>query len=285
MNLKDVANLSAQERFLYWIQERESIRLKKESGKPKPWTDDEILQKYKFCNVRRMDDRVSQWLLKNWYEPYLDHPNMLVACTIARFFNLPTSLELITGAVFGYWNPKTIRSTLRRYKSKGNTIFNNAYMVRGNDGVDKVACVMNYSVVPIYKKPPAVDTDSLQETYNNLYPLRGMGIFMAAQITADMRWAVSGEWKDRYMWAAMGPGSKRGMNRLHGRDKNEGMNQEKFERELGAVISLCIRKLPHVITDRLEAIDYQNCLCEYDKYCRTLAGEGRPKSRYPGEGV
>ena len=70
-------------RFLYWIKERESIRKKKEAGNPKPWTDDPILQNYRFCNVRRMDDTVSQWLLKNWYEPYFDHPNMLSAAGLS----------------------------------------------------------------------------------------------------------------------------------------------------------------------------------------------------------
>jgi len=35
------------------------------------------------------------------------------------------------------------------------------------------------------------------------------------------------------------------------------------------------------ICDRLEAIDYQNCLCEFDKYERALQG-GRPKRNYDG---
>jgi hypothetical protein len=42
------------------------------------------------------------------------------------------------------------------------------------------------------------------------------------------------------------------------------------------------KHLPMSITKRLEAIDWQNCCCEYDKYSRTLFGEGRPKQRYPG---
>ena len=45
MNIKDVVKLSPLDRLLYWIKERESIRLKKEAGEPKPWTDDEILRR------------------------------------------------------------------------------------------------------------------------------------------------------------------------------------------------------------------------------------------------
>jgi len=44
---------------------REALRKAKEAGGPPPWTIDEILQKYRFCNVRRADDRVSKWLIEN----------------------------------------------------------------------------------------------------------------------------------------------------------------------------------------------------------------------------
>src|ERR1700676_1496787 len=49
----------------YFVKERESIRLKREQGLPPPWTDDPILSKFRFCNVRRSDDRVSRWLIQN----------------------------------------------------------------------------------------------------------------------------------------------------------------------------------------------------------------------------
>ena len=40
------------DRFCYWQTERESIRVKKEEYKsPPPWTDDPILQEFKFCQV------------------------------------------------------------------------------------------------------------------------------------------------------------------------------------------------------------------------------------------
>src|SRR3990167_10684356 len=103
MLIEDVKKLSPMERFCYFIQERESIRLKKESGEPRPWTDDEIFLMYKFTNVRRMDDRVSQWLLKNWFLPYFDHKNMLTAVTLAREVNRIEVLEEL-----GFpktWNP------------------------------------------------------------------------------------------------------------------------------------------------------------------------------------
>ena len=48
--------------LFYWVAERERIRVRKESGQPFPWTDDPILATYRFCNVRREDDRVTIWV-------------------------------------------------------------------------------------------------------------------------------------------------------------------------------------------------------------------------------
>ena len=67
--LDHVRRLKPLDRLLYWVTERESIRIQRLQGKAPPWTDDPILRQYRFCNVRRMDDAVSQWLLTNWYTP------------------------------------------------------------------------------------------------------------------------------------------------------------------------------------------------------------------------
>lgn len=51
--------------YWYFAYERQNIFWKKLDGKKAPWTDDPILQEYKFCNSYRVNDRVSQYLLKN----------------------------------------------------------------------------------------------------------------------------------------------------------------------------------------------------------------------------
>lgn len=43
--------------FIWFIQERENIRLKKEAGHPRPWTNDLILDKTRFCNIDRIHDK------------------------------------------------------------------------------------------------------------------------------------------------------------------------------------------------------------------------------------
>ncbi len=285
MLIKEVAKLTPMERFLYWIQERESIRLKREAGLPKPWTDDEILQRYRFCNVRRMDDRVSQWLLKNWYEPNFDHPNMLIACILARFFNLPSSLEAIG---FPFVADKKYLahacSTLLEMWNNGANVFNSAYIVLGRSGITKVECVLCEYVLPVIRAQCAIDTVSMKNSWIQLKQFRGMGSFTAGQVVADLRWAAKGEWKDKRRWAAIGPGSQRGMNRLLGHSEkavNIMITQNCFEPLLMSVKRNA--KISKSISRRMEAIDWQNCLCEFDKYSRTLTEGRRPKSLFRSE--
>lgn len=280
MKTQEVRKLSAMDRLIYWIKERESIRLQKESGEAKPWTDDEILQSYRFCNVRRMDDKVSRWLLENWYQPFFNHPNMLVAATLARHFNQPHAL-----AEIGFpskWQPELIKKKLRKMKAGGQTIFNAAYMVRGIGAIDKTEMVVTNICQPLVEKRVRVDSSSMQKSVEGLLPYWGFSDFMAGQVVADLRWAIEGGWEDRLDWAPIGPGSRRGMNRLLGRDPRFAMHPTFFLEQLQEVMRIAKKKVPKVVCGRLEAHDYQNCLCEFDKYTRTLLGEGRPKQLYMG---
>lgn len=289
MKISEVRKLATTDRFIYWIKERETIRLKKESGTNQHlWTDDEILQTYRFCNVRRMDDKVSRWLLNNWYEPYKNHPYMLYAVAIARFFNLPSTLREITEFVFRTNGPPLWNEIIKRTRQLKDIqpVFNGAYIVRGGDGEDKIDGVINYFVRPL--KDVMIDVSSIENTHARLRKSYGMGSFVAGQIVADLRWAVTGEWRDKNTWAPVGPGSARGLARLlYRKDEWEMIAKQFASRQTEwldifteNVLDSLAKELPEEISSRLEAHDYQNCLCEFDKYERVLAGKGKPKQFY-----
>lgn len=275
------------ERFFYFVQEREAVRLNREANKPKPWTKDVILQSYRFCNIRRMDDKVSLWLYDNWYKPYFNHPDMLLAIAIARFLNKPESLELIgfPSGISSWPDYKKEAKEILRRVQKHKPIFNGAYMVRGNDGKDKLSSVFDHYVQSLVKAGlnTILVRHSMEDTWSNIVNCYGFGSFMAGQIVADARWAIRGTWEDKYTWAPIGPGSKRGMNRYLGRATNAPLSQSEFLKELTDVMKRAKKIIKPVTYNRLEAHDWQNCFCEWDKHERILWGEGRPKQRYDGE--
>lgn len=284
MLIQNVIKLTPEERLVYWVKERDGIRVKRALKVPPPWTDDEILNTYRFCNVRRMDDKVSAWLYANWYRPYKDHPNTLVAATLARHFNLPFTLKTVTSLVYCKGQPQlyAIGETIRELKRTGHKVFNGAYMVRGIGTVDKTEMVVYKVCRPLVESPPKLDTSSMERCVESLLPYWGFSSFMAGQVVADLRWALSGSWKDKNSWAPIGPGSKRGMNRVMGRETNKPLKQEQFLEELQRLKERCTPKLLGSITSRMEMQDWQNCMCEYDKYSRALLGEGKPKQLYRG---
>lgn len=74
--------------FLTYMQKRESLRRRKESGEPWPWSDDDTLNRYRFTNIKRENDRVTRWLRENFTKR---HPNaepalILLNCALFRTF-------------------------------------------------------------------------------------------------------------------------------------------------------------------------------------------------------
>ena len=71
-------------RFFAFMIKREQIRLYKEAGEPWPWSDDQILNTYKFTNVKREDDRTTRWMREFWTGPNEDRPagEIMFNCTL-----------------------------------------------------------------------------------------------------------------------------------------------------------------------------------------------------------
>ncbi len=271
-----------------WIKHREQARKGKESNKPKPWTSDTVLQQYRFCNVRRMDDKVSRWLVNYWYDKTQPaHTNLIAAC-VARLINWPLTLHHVSGGKpFTNWNPKAMLRSLDDYKAGGNKVFTGAYIINGARGGSKTKQIVeNINYLANHKTFLAdsiVVTSSMRNTWHNVTLFPGMGSFMAGQVTADLRHVVKGAWLDKDTWAPIGPGSRRGMRRLLGKEPLGSMSQNEFDDLLPLVIYAVRHNCEVIFADRkLEAMDIQNCLCEFDKYMRVLTGAGTPRSLYNG---
>lgn len=261
----------------YWMTERQKIHDCKESGQLKPWTEDRIFRMFKFCNVKREDDRVTQWFAHNWRnERYQDHMNFVPALMFGRTINWPATLEFIG---FPYeWDKDKVCQRLDAYQSRGNKVYTGAYMITaGPPGVRKNLWVTT-NADTYFGYPPKLDPTSIQRSWEAIiagkYPC--VGPFIAGQIIADLKHTkVLRDAKDWWVWASLGPGSARGLNRLHGRPLTNLIPQPKGLAEMREIrvalgrADLCLQ-------------DVQNCLCEFDKYQRVKLGQGKPRSSYEG---
>ena len=86
------------------------MRVKRESGEPYPWSDDPILQKGRFLNVFREDDKVSKSIIK-FAEPVKeDLPLLIQALFFSRWCNRDLTIDHLTINDLG--NPETLKEKL-----------------------------------------------------------------------------------------------------------------------------------------------------------------------------
>ena len=95
------------EEFFKWIVERTRIQQKKDRGDPWPWTEDKILQEFKFTNAFREKDKTTVWFRKNIRDPLKSEPEVYMATVIFRWFNLiETGKELVAHRLHINWDPE-----------------------------------------------------------------------------------------------------------------------------------------------------------------------------------
>jgi hypothetical protein len=209
--------------LLNWITEREAIRKRRANGDPPPWTNNEILREWRFCNVRREDDYQTRCIATGWREPHADDPDLGFAMAVARFVNWwPTLAEL------GYpvpWEPDRFVAVMEARKERRQTCFGAAYNI-GNGGkkIPKPQYLAEHVLAPLWasltrRRLRPRDDDSLHSYYGRLKTMRGFDSFMAGQVVADLKYVAPLKHgaRDWMTFAAPGPGSERGLNRVLGR--------------------------------------------------------------------
>jgi hypothetical protein len=279
-------------RFIAFIIERECIRLKRFNEDPWPWTDDEILQQYRFTNVHREDDAVSKHYQSTIRNRYQDSPLVIPGTVLYRWFNRPSTCD----ALFN--EPDFDKSSrFEHYMGTGNLKFlydciNNlppphvtgAFIITGKPGYKKSLGVLEYfhewcNNRPIeeqwnkWKKNPPL----LSELYEWVDG-DGLGSFMRGQIVADLKYLPFMEnVADWWNWATPGPGSLRGLNIVLDKPMFDSWSKNEWLVQLIRLSDIVTPVLEREGISRLHNQDLQNCLCEFSKYTKVVRGIGRPR--------
>jgi hypothetical protein len=285
--------------FLHFVSERESIRVKRAQGLPAPWTDDPILHKYKFTNIRRKDDRVSKWVIEHLIEPATDSGDEYLWFTllIARLINWPPTLKALLDVAVLPCHPHNFDAdkfvkTLEAIKSSGAKVYSGAYMLyptKQDPGGIKSRAVARYIIGDVIKRSAVVHEavwsgvetgeHSVEKIVSALSKCFGISTFMAGQVAADLTYTGL-DFVDAYTWAPLGPGSQQGLNLMTGQPLYHLWRQSDFN----ALLILLNRWVSEELKmSDLSLHDVQNCCCEYSKYAKKTLGIGKPKSTYKPE--
>ncbi len=282
--------------YWYFATERQNIFYRKLNHQESPYTDYPILSQYKFCNVYRACDRVSQYLIKNViYGNSYSKPDTLFRIFLFRLFNKTETWELLEqklGKIYlENFDPEVYASIIEEFKIKGGIIYGNAFILCANKAFGYKQKHRNHlallkMVFTSNKYIELLNSRSLKELFMILQSLPLIGDFMAYQIATDLNYSSLFNFSENSFTVA-GPGAKRGIEKIFqntGHYSYEDIimwmvdNQDVELSRLGLSFK-CLGGR------KLKAIDCQGLFCEIDKYCRVkfpelASNRIRIKSKY-----
>lgn len=285
----------------YWrfAAQRQSILYQRLNGRQPPWTDDPILQRYRFTNAYRAADRVSQYLIRHViYDRDWSVEDTVFRVLLFKIFNrIETweSLERCFGPVcLEMFDFIEFSRFLSRLRESGQPIYSAAYMMPSPGAAygytrkheNHLALLVNMMRDDLPKR--IQDCASLREVYEALNQYPSVGRFLAYQYAIDLNYSPVIDFSEMSFVVA-GPGAIDGIAKCF--SNKGGLTESEViawvaerQRSEFARFECGFRGLG---SRPLQLIDCQNLFCEIDKYARVAhpeyagrSGRTRIKRRY-----
>lgn len=272
----------------YWrfAVSRQSIFDRRWAGLPAPWTDDPILEQYKFCNTFRAADRVTQYLLSEViYRPDrrdLRAEDMFCRIVLFRLFSKPDTWEVLdtperplTAASL---DPDRQAEDLARLKEH-QAIYTSAFILApptkslGSKHSHHLRLVKDM-FAPGRLGLTLAKARSLRQIVEALLEWPTIGPFLAYQIAIDLNYSPHLAFSEND-FTLPGPGAQRGIRKvftdLRGASPERAVLEMVDEQELH--FSRLGLNFNGLFGRPLHAIDCQGLFCEIDKYSRVAFPE------------
>lgn len=281
ITLHNGKSYTAPELLMYWIRERYRIRTVKSLGRLPPYSDDPVFQTTYFCNVHREDDKVTKFI-REFYSPHVGDPMFEYNMVFARFINWPETIQTV-----GYMrehSPRQLEDLLNFISESGKKVWGGAYIITTHgQKMSKTKYLTEQVLADVYKRTPsgAWLGATCTEASRRLQNIDGIGSFLAAQVVADLKNTPGHPLynaPDKATFVEPGPGSVRGLKWFHNLDKLPSGTLA-FHGLFNYVRNYVDDHWPQEVPP-VDNQDLQNCLCEFDKYCRVVTGSGRSKRKY-----
>lgn len=268
----------------YWrfASERQRVFHRRVQGADPPWTDDPILMQYKFCNVYRASDRVSQYLIRRViYQPGidgLDPEDMFLRVVIFRIFSRERTWDALEDATGGVsrrtLDVANLGDLLERLREQ-QPIYTSAFILAGHNPYGHAAKHRNHlELVRNMFQPGKLGRSlarakSLRDIYEAILQWPMMGVFMSYQIAIDLNYTSYMSFSEDE-FVVPGPGAQRGLEKVFLDDGGLAppeliMHMVRRQEEEFHQRGIDFQNL---FGRRMHAIDAQGLFCEVDKYSR-----------------
>lgn len=275
------------ELYWYYASQRQAMFERRVAGDPPPWTADSILGSYKFCNVYRAADRVSQYMIRDvcYHDEDCTPQDRIFQIVAFRTFSkidtwrvvrrhlgrYPTLDDLATGA---------FTTALQHAATVNGGLYTGAFILCATDAYGQGRKHLNH--VELWRHmfladnlaDRILDAASLRRVYELLHGYPLMGDFMSYQTAIDLNYSALLDFSENEFTQA-GPGALRGIRKCFidlGDYTPADVIMWMLERQEEEFNRL-ERPFRGLYGRPLHAIDCQGLFCETDKYCREAVPE------------
>lgn len=267
----------------YWqfAAHRQQAFFARVQGHAAPWSDDTIINQYKFTNAYRASDRVSQYLIKQviYHEEHA-YADTVLRILLFKLFNKIETWQLLNHRIgpinLANFNVAHYDQVLEHAIQQRQRIYSAAYIMPSGDQ-KKYGKIRKHKfhlqlIEQLFKTGfhlQLANCDSMQAAYHLLLSIDSIGKFLAYQLVTDLNYSQYFDYSEREFVVA-GPGALDGIRKCFSdlgdytpEDTIRWMSdiqQQEFARFTMDFQPLADRSLQY--------IDCQNLFCETDKYCR-----------------
>lgn len=280
-----IATTIAYETYWRFAAERLAIFYRRLRDPRGPWTTDPIMQTYRFTNVFRATDRVSQYLIREVQyraNRSQDPTEVFFRTILFKIFNkIETweALECSQGPLS--WQTAdldAIDHTLFRLRADGHRIYSAAYIMpappfgRASKHSNHLALIARMMADRLPER--LQQAPDLRAAYERILGYPGLGRFLAFQYAIDLNYSTLLDF-DEADFVVAGPGALDGISKCF--SSTSGRSPEDLIRWVTdrQEVEFAQRRLDFggLFGRRLQPIDCQNLFCEISKYTRVAHPE------------
>ena len=266
--------------FWHFAVQRQALFFRKIRNPKPPWTDDPIISRYKFTNVYRASDRVSQYLIRRViYQGDQSPEEVFFRTVLFRFFNKIETWEWLLGK-FGWVS--SVDFSLPKYDAvltdalaSDRRIYSAAYIMpsgrssfghqrKHRNHLELLRLMMTDEVPQLIAAAP-----SMKHVFDILCSYPMIGRFLGYQLAIDLNYSEVCDFSEME-FVMPGPGAIDGIHKCFhhfgGLSESDIIrlmteNQEQEFERLGL-------RFQSLWGRPMQLIDVQNVFCEVSKYSR-----------------
>jgi hypothetical protein len=273
----------------YWrfAVRRQDLFIRRISGKQLPWTDDPVLAAYRFTNVYRASDRVSQYLISNViYKGLSTDEEVFFRTLLFKIFNRIETWEELTNHVgCPSWKEFHFERYARIFDAmlaRGDRVYSAAYIMPsprfGSSRKHRNHLQLLERMMRDGTSRRICQAQSLKQVFEVLRSFPSIGDFLAYQFAIDLNYSNLIDFSEMDFVVA-GPGARDGIRKCF--VDTASLNEAdiiRFMTERAADEFARLGLVFKTLWGRpLQLVDCQNLFCEVGKYARVV------HPTFPGE--